>query len=630
MRRLIGLGMLMLSLATIIGGLARPAAGSASAVDDLVDAYLPVLRVVDQPVPCGPGEPYRVMRPEAVLGVDGMGRAGVVLTGGPDDVDAPTEADLPVPGDDTWHLDLPGNALRPRCDYEELFDAWRTEPTVYARVAGEEGRPGELVVQYWFFYLYNDWNDRHEGDWEMIQVHFRAADAAGALEVGPYQVAFAQHEGAELSNWSGDVLELVDGTRPVVYVAAGSHASYYREARWFGKSAASGFGCDDTRGPHEDVSPEVEVLSDEQLPRWARYEGRWGERRPSFNNGPTGPITKRQWAEPVSWADEEGRRGAVDLPSGGTAVTDAFCSATRQASILMFGLFDRPILVGLLLVALVLGLVLALRATIWRPVVLAPLVVRRRLGQMVRSALALIRRSPRSALRVGALLPLAGSLGALLQVIVLAFTDVGDLADVADRSSGSGGALALALGGLFVLPATATVGVMTMLMVEAAIERGAPPPYRELVRATWARRRVIGMAWGLAIAALLGLATVVLLPVVFWCLARWSVAVPAALHGPRPLHRSAELTAGMRWRSLGLASVSVFFSGVLPPTCGIVVLLITDWSFGVVNIVATMVSMLFAPIAGILQLLQWADLEARADEGPARDGTRARVVGSAS
>jgi hypothetical protein len=32
----------------------------------------------------------------------------------------------------------------------------------------------------------------------------------------------------------------------------------------------------------------------------------------------------------------------------------------------------------------------------------------------------------------------------------------------------------------------------------------------------------------------------------------------------------------------------------------------------VVNIVATLVSMLFAPFAGILQLLQWADLEARA------------------
>ncbi len=602
----------LLAFAAVLVGTPPPVIASEADVDRLVETYAPLLRVVAQPVPCGPGEPYRVMRPDALLGIDGIGRAGAVLRGPAGDLEAPTEADLPDPGDDTWHLDIPGNALRPGCDYEDLFEAWKTVPTVFARVVSEADRPGELVVQYWFFYLYNDWNDRHEGDWEMIQVHFRAADPAEALAVGPYQVAFAQHEGAELSEWSDDVLQVVDGTRPVVYVAAGSHASYFREARWFGKSAASGFGCDDTRGPHEDVSPEVEVLDDDQLPRWARYEGRWGERRPSFNNGPTGPIAKRQWSEPVSWATHEGRRGAVDLPAGGTAVTDTFCAVTRQASVLMFGFLDRPVLVGALAGAVLLGLVLALRSTVWRPAVLAPLVVRRRLGQMVLTALTFIRREPRAALRIGALLPLAGGLGALLQAIVLSSTDVGDLADVADRSSGSGGALALAVGGVFVLPATITVAVMAMLMAEATIDDGAPPTYRSLLSAAWGRRRVIGLGWGLAIAALLAMATVVLLPLVFWFLARWAVAVPAALHGSRPLRRSATLTAGMRWRALGVGAVAVLFGSVIPPACGIAVLLLTDASFHVVNIVATLVSMLFAPFAGILQLLQWADLEARA------------------
>ena len=589
----------------------QPLGASRTDVDELVETYTPLLRVVAQPVPCGPGEPYRVMRPDALLGVDGIGRDGVVLRGPAGDTAAPTVADLPEPGDDSWHLDIPGNALRPGCDYEELFEAWQTAPTVFARVVTEADRPGELVVQYWFFYLYNDWNDRHEGDWEMIQLHFRAADPTEALAEGPYQVAFAQHEGAELSDWSGDVLEVVDGTRPVVYVAAGSHASYFREARWFGKSAASGFGCDDTQGPHEDVSPAVELLDSDRLPRWASYEGRWGEKRPSFNNGPTGPIAKRQWSEPVSWAAEEGRRGAVDLPAGGTAVTDAFCAATRQASILMFGFLDRPVLVGAMVLVVLLALVLALRATVWRPALLTPLVVRRRLGQMVVTALTFIRRAPRTALRIGVVLPLAGGLGALLQAIVLASTGVGDLADVADRSSGSGGALALAVGGVFVVPAAITVGVMTMLMVETMVEGGSPPAYRSLLSSTWARRRVIGLGWALAVAALLALATVVLLPLVFWCLARWAVAVPAALHGPHPLRRSATLTAGMRWRALGVAAVAVFFGSVIPPACGIVVLLLTDASFHVVNIVATFVSMLFAPIAGTLQVLQWADLEAR-------------------
>jgi H+/gluconate symporter-like permease len=85
----------------------------------------------------------------------------------------------------------------------------------------------------------------------------------------------------------------------------------------------------------------------------------------------------------------------------------------------------------------------------------------------------------------------------------------------------------------------------------------------------------------------------------------------------------------MRWRSLGLAGVSVFFSSVLPPTVGIAVLLITDWSFGVVNVVASVVGTLFAPIAGIMQLLQWADLEARAEEGPGASDEVEAAVGSA-
>jgi hypothetical protein len=125
---------------------------------------------------------------------------------------------------------------------------------------------------------------------------------------------------------------------------------------------------------------------------------------------------------------------------------------------------------------------------------------------------------------------------------------------------------------------------------------------------------VIGLSWGLTVAVLVAMTTVVLVPVVIWCLARWAVAIPASLHGSHPLRRSAELTQGMRWRSLGVAGVSVFFASVLPPTIGIVVLLLTDWSFALVNVVASVVGTLFAPIAGIMQLLQWADLEARAGE----------------
>ena len=82
-----------------------------------------------------------------------------------------------------YHLDFPGNALDPGCTYEQWARAisGATRPTVYAHVATDSRRPGKLALQYWFFYVFNDWNNLHEGDWEMIQLDFDAPTAAAAL-----------------------------------------------------------------------------------------------------------------------------------------------------------------------------------------------------------------------------------------------------------------------------------------------------------------------------------------------------------------------------------------------------------------------------------------------------------------
>ena len=61
--------------------------------------------------------------------------------------------------------------------------------------------------------------------------------------------------------WDDDKLELVGGTHPVVYPAAGSHANFFDEALHLGRSASEGVGCDDTSGPHVDVRPEVRTIS---------------------------------------------------------------------------------------------------------------------------------------------------------------------------------------------------------------------------------------------------------------------------------------------------------------------------------------------------------------------------------
>ena len=52
-----------------------------------------------------------------------------------------------------------------------------------------------------------------------------ADDAEEALGEDPVSVGYSQHEGAEMADWGDEKLELVDGRRPVVYPAAGSHAN---------------------------------------------------------------------------------------------------------------------------------------------------------------------------------------------------------------------------------------------------------------------------------------------------------------------------------------------------------------------------------------------------------------------
>ena len=91
----------------------------------------------------------------------------------------PTARDL-TGGLYDYHLDFPGDALSPGCGYEQWARRISEghEPTVYAHVATDPRHPGRLALQYWLFYVYNDWNNLHEGDWEMIQLDFDAATAA--------------------------------------------------------------------------------------------------------------------------------------------------------------------------------------------------------------------------------------------------------------------------------------------------------------------------------------------------------------------------------------------------------------------------------------------------------------------
>ena len=101
----------------------------------------------------------------------------------------------------------------------------------------------------------------------MIQLDFDAANPGEALAQRPTKVGYSQHEGAEEATWGDDKLHLVDGTHPVVYPAAGSHANFYGDGLFLGSSAEQGVGCDNTNGPHDDLRPAVATIPSDPAAR---------------------------------------------------------------------------------------------------------------------------------------------------------------------------------------------------------------------------------------------------------------------------------------------------------------------------------------------------------------------------
>ena len=97
---------------------------------------------------------------------------------------------------------------------------------------------GYIALHYIFFYVMNDFrstfsgvND-HESDWEQVFVYLSdEGDAAPQ----PRWVAYASHDfsGDDLRRrWDDPEVEKVDGTHPVIYAGAGSHASYYTRGEY--------------------------------------------------------------------------------------------------------------------------------------------------------------------------------------------------------------------------------------------------------------------------------------------------------------------------------------------------------------------------------------------------------------
>ena len=239
----------------------------------------------------------------------------------------------------------------------------------YERIMAEDERyvyygrvfhdSGWTILQYWFFYPFNNWrsgfhgaND-HEGDWESISIYLWR-DSAG--EFRPEWVAYASHDysGDDIRrHWDDPALEK-EGEHPVVYAGAGSHASYYIPGEYLaelgltflsplsrikdtfarvrqgllhekGKKAGDGrkgfvisvpfvdyaTGSGVSIGPGQDKTWEDPQLLN-PAPQWVlHYRGLWGFYTGdpvSGEDAPAGPAYNRDgsvrqsWHDPLGWA----------------------------------------------------------------------------------------------------------------------------------------------------------------------------------------------------------------------------------------------------------------------------------------------------------------------------------------
>ena len=365
-----------------------------AAAQELVERYAPVIAVAPQAEPCDPsGEQYTPTSPDIVLD-----NPHVVLrqigVGDPVLVVGPTARDLFDTGE-SFYIDFPGNAFDPGCAYEGDFLRYNQgrNAVVYAHVATQPDHPNKLAVQYWFFYYYNNYNNLHEGDWEGIQLLFDVGTVDQALEAEPTSIGYSQHFGGELAQWDDAKLELADSTHPVVYPGLGSHASYFESALFLGRSGSEGFGCDTTLDATRRLEPDVVLLPDDvddpdDPLAWLTFEGLWGERRFEAFSGATGPITKPRWTEPVDWHETLRDESVVVPEADGSAVpyVNRFCEVVAFGSSQYLAAREQPVRTTSIVVALGLVLWFLLGRTEWTATNPAPIVAKRRLGQILVTA----------------------------------------------------------------------------------------------------------------------------------------------------------------------------------------------------------------------------------------------------
>jgi hypothetical protein len=169
---------------------------------------------------------------------------------------------------------------------------------------------GHYWLQYWFFYYYNPQNAGiintgvHEGDWEMIQIGLDG-------DLNPDVLTYARHHDEQSSCLWNQVPKafVVDHDVPVVYIANGSHASYFN-ADHHARGALGLLPTDEADGLGYSVQPSVELIAPPPAAPWS-WPGHWGGTAPGSLGGnigeaasPQGPAFHDAWSDPKSFDDD--------------------------------------------------------------------------------------------------------------------------------------------------------------------------------------------------------------------------------------------------------------------------------------------------------------------------------------
>ena len=629
----------LLAVAAIAALAAAAPASAAGSVQQLANRYAPIVALADQSKPCEQGEPWRPVSADIVLG-----NPEVQLRGPDRYVEkAPTAADLYDKGPG-YYLNYPGNPNIPRCRYDRDGKQFaRGHPSIaYAHLVARPadpaaGVPAALALQYWFFYYFNDYNDKHEADWEGIQLVFPAATAQAALATQPAEVGYAQHGGGERAGWEDDKLDKV-GTHPIVYSAVGSHASYYSSALWLGASASEGVGCDDTRGPNHFVPLRAVVLpsraaSSSSPYAWLDYEGRWGQKLPGANNGPTGPNTKARWSDPFAWQDGL-RSSSIALPGGetlGPSVSGAFCGTVAALSTVLTYFYNSPApTIGVLALVLATLIPLAIwlvRRSTWSARRDEPIRSLRSIGQILRGAVRLYWRHGWLFLGLGLLSVVVFLLVRGLEALLhLAFSRFGDfsitLSGTALAALAVNAAVAIALDRLDRSRRVRVLGTYGQVL------RRALPLLAALVLEEIAILVVIAVAVGVPVLVSLYAPTVgdVLLIIgivlLVWWLARpavgWAFTSQQIYVDRRSafwvVFHPAPLIKRNWWRSVILLVVLYLVGLVAGPVVGFVVLFLARLDPLYLDLLGSAVYVLIFPFVAISATLLFFDLQARRSE----------------